>query len=185
MVALIGLTLVLALLIYSVFNKSAQNGSIQEQTNLSALSLSGPVHLKIPKINVSATIESVGLTPDGAMDVPKGPADVAWFNQGVRPGEIGSAVISGHYGWKNGIPAVFDNLDRLNKGDKIYIEDEKGATTTFAVRESVIYGENQAATNVFSSSDGLAHLNLITCDGIWDGTKKSYSDRLVVFTDME
>jgi LPXTG-site transpeptidase (sortase) family protein len=142
-----------------------------------------PVRLKIPKINVDAAIEYVGVTSAGAMDVPKGPSDAAWFELGPRPGEAGSAVIAGHEGWKNGIPAVFDDLYKLAKGDKIYVEDEKGETLAFAVRSSRPYGENDDASGVFVSSDGISHLNLITCEGIWNGQKKSYSDRLVVFAD--
>src|SRR3989344_283531 len=85
-----------------------------------------PVRLKIPSINVDANIEHVGTTPDGAMDVPKEPEDVAWFNLGPRPGETGSSVIAGHSGYKDNKPAIFDNLDKLQKGEKIYVEDEFG-----------------------------------------------------------
>ncbi len=145
-----------------------------------------PILLKIPKININATIEDVGLTFQGAMDVPKGPTDVAWFKLGPRPGEIGSAVISGHYGrWKNGQGSVFDDLSKLNKGDTIYVEDDKGAITTFVVRESRTYDPKSDASNVFNSSDGKVHLNLITCKGVWNKANKTYSERLVVFTDKE
>ena len=144
-----------------------------------------PTRIQIPKINVDAVLEYVGLTSQGAMDVPKGPTDAAWFDLGPRPGENGSAVIAGHEGWKNGIAAVFDNLYKLQKGDKVYIKDEKGATTTFVVREVRTYGQNDDASGVFSLSDGKAHLNLITCEGVWNKTQKSYSNRLVVFTDKE
>jgi hypothetical protein len=37
---------------------------------------------------------------------------------------------------------------------------------------------------LFLGSNDKAHLNLITCDGVWDVTKKSYSKRLVVFADI-
>lgn len=144
-----------------------------------------PIRLTIPKIKVDATIGQVGLAADGAMDAPKDPASVAWFNLGPRPGENGSAVIAGHYGWKNGIPAAFDNLRKLVKGDKLCVEDGKGATTTFVVREVRTYDQNEDASDVFTSSDGKAHLNLITCGGVYDKIKKSYSNRLVVFTDKE
>ncbi len=157
----------------------------QEKVN-SSLSTSQaglPVRLKIPRINIDASVEYVGLTSDGTMDIPKDPADVAWFNLGQRPGENGSAVISGHYGWKNGKAAVFDYLYKLRKGDKLYIEDDKGMTTTFAVREIRRYDPKADASDVFSSSDGRAHLNLVTCEGVWDRVSKTYSKRLVVFTD--
>jgi hypothetical protein len=39
------------------------------------------------------------------------------------------------------------------------------------------------ATAVFISNDGSSHLNLITCDGVWDKQAKQYSKRLVVFAD--
>lgn len=144
-----------------------------------------PTRLKIPSINVDAAIESVGLTTDGAMDVPKQPDDVAWYNLGIRPGGLGSAVIDGHSGYKNNRPAVFDNLYKLSKGDKIYVEDGKGVMTTFVVREIRKYNPNADAADVFSSNDDQAHLNLITCTGFWNKIWKSHSERLVVFTDKE
>ena len=80
---------------------------------------------------------------------------------------------------------MFDNLYKLTPGDKIYVEDEKGATTTFVVRESQKYNPNADALKVFISNDGKSHLNLITCEGVWDKVFKSYSKRLVVFADKE
>lgn len=143
-----------------------------------------PMRLKIPGIDVDAAVEYVGVTPDGAMDIPKSQDNAAWFELGQRPGENGSAVIAGHYGWrKNGKPSAFDNLYKLRKGDKLYIEDDKGAIITFVVRESRRYDPNADASDVFDSSDGKAHLNLVTCEGVWDEVAGSYSKRLVVFTD--
>lgn len=142
-----------------------------------------PVRLRIPVINVDANVEYVGIASDGTMDVPKNPDDVAWYNLGKIPGEIGSAVIDGHSGWKNGTPASFDYLFKLKKGDEIYVEDSKGIITTFVVRESREYNPESDATNVFSSEDGIAHLNLITCAGTWNKVSKSFSKRLVVFAD--
>jgi LPXTG-site transpeptidase (sortase) family protein len=144
-----------------------------------------PVRLTIPKIGVNAAVVYVGIAPDGSMDIPKGPADVAWFNLGPRPGNEGSAVISGHYGWKDDIPAVFDDLHVLREGDKLYVEDGQGVTTTFVVREVTTYSEYQDATDIFVSTDGKAHLNLITCGGVWNKDRKSYSERTIVFTDKE
>lgn len=181
---LISLTIILffshGLQILGSYMKRAPS-AINQISRLSKVGL--PVRFKIPKINIDAAVEYVGLTSDGAMAVPKGPDSVAWFNIGPRPGEKGSAVIAGHEGWKNDIPAVFDNLHALQKGDKIYVEDEKGTTTAFVVRELKTYGEKDDAADVFYSNDGKAHLNLVTCEGIWNKAKKSYSNRLVVFAD--
>ena len=161
------------------------SGSIQDASLLEQERPLLPTRLRIPKIGVDAVVQFVGLTSDWAMDVPSGPDDVAWFELGRRPGEEGTAVISGHYGWKNNIPAVFDNLHNLRKGDNIYIEDERGDIISFVVRESRRYDPKADASDVFGSSDGKAHLNLITCEGVWDKTSKTYSKRLVVFADKE
>lgn len=144
-----------------------------------------PVRLIIPSIKVDAAVEYLGIASDGTMDVPKGPADVAWFNLGPYPGENGSAVIAGHSGWKEGKKAVFDNLYKLHKGDKIYIKNKKGIDTIFVVREFRNYDQNADASVVFSSSDGKSHLNFITCEGVWNEKEKGRPNRLVVFTDKE
>ena len=144
-----------------------------------------PLRLKIPKLKVDAPIQYVGLTAGGAMAVPKDPNNVAWFNLGPRPGEVGSAVIAGHFGWRNNIPAVFDDLYKLRPGDTLSVEDDRGVSTTFVVRESRRYDPAADASEVFLQSDGIAHLNLVTCEGTWNVASDSYSRRLVVLTDKQ
>jgi len=190
----------LAFLFYFIFRNSNPTADTQE-SNVSAMliknmmalreqkqtktdiSIGVPVRLKIPKINVDATIEFVGLTSDGAMDVPKDRGNVAWFELGQRPGENGSAVIAGHYGWKNKRGSAFDDLHKLRKGDELFIEDDNGVIISFVVREIRRYNPKADASFVFGSGDGDAHLNLVTCEGVWDEASNSYPERLVVFTD--
>ena len=156
----------------------------QASTNLYP-TLSAPSRLQIPGINVDAAIESVGLTSDGAVGIPKNPADAAWYNQGPRPGDVGSAVITGHVNWYYGQTGVFANLSKVKPGDKITIQDAKGAIITFVVRELRSYNASAQATDVFISTDGKAHLNMITCEGVWDSNSHQYTKRLVVFADRE
>jgi|ERR1035437_1556972 LPXTG-site transpeptidase (sortase) family protein len=157
-----------------------QMAFVAEQTNINL-----PTRLKIPKLNIDSSVEYVGLTSGGAMDVPQKPEDVAWYNLGPHPGELGSAVIAGHSGYKNNKPAVFDNLYKLKKGDKVYVEDSNGNKITFVINKISSYKENQNATDVFISNDAQSHLNLITCSGIWNAKEKTHSERLVVFADRE
>lgn len=191
LVAVAGLGLGGALILHSVLMCPAKinSASPKKHANIiysqASISPGLPVQLKIPKINVDATVESVGLTAQGNLDTPKGPDGTGWYNQGPTPGEIGSAVIDGHFGWVGGIPAAFDNLNKLQAGDKLYVLGQKGATTTFVVRYLRTYGQNDIATAVFRSSDGKAHLNLITCEGTWNQSQQSYSNRIVAFADKE
>ena len=140
-----------------------------------------PMRLKIPKINVNTTIESVGILDDGTMGIPQKAINVGWFELGPRPGENGSAVVAGHVDGRNGEAAVFTDLNKLQPGDTLSVEDEKGISTTFVVREKRTYDPGYA-DEVFNQTDS-SYLNLITCDGEWDRAKESYSKRLVVFTD--
>jgi sortase (surface protein transpeptidase) len=144
-----------------------------------------PVRLMISSIGVDAPIERVALTPAGSMDVPKHPLDVGWYMLGPRPGEIGSATLAGHVDWFGGATAVFANLHKVKPGDTITVQDDRGETVSFVVREIREYAAAAAATDVFISSDGQAHLNLITCFGQWDTQARQYSHRLVVFTDKK
>lgn len=182
-------------LVEGSYAKSAAPASSQASQNIIPIqntvsleqNISGlPVRLKIPKINVDSAIEHLGLTPDGAVGVPNGPVNTAWYDLGPRPGDNGSAVISGHFGyWENGSQGVFNDLYKLSEGDKLYIEDDKGKIVSFVVRESRSYDPKANALDVFNSSDGKPHLNLITCEGVWDKVSRSYSKRLVIFTDKE
>lgn len=145
-----------------------------------------PVRLKIPSIKVDAAFEYVGVTAAGLMDIPKGPDEVGWYELGPRPGERGSAVIAGHYGtWRNGQGSVFDDLNELKPGDKVFIEDDGGKTIPFVVRESREYDPSADSAEVFFSDDGKSHLNLITCEGAWNKDSKSYSKRRVIFAERE
>ena len=144
-----------------------------------------PVRLQIPIIGVDSAVEDALITPDGKMDVPANSTNVAWFALGPIPGAVGSAVIGGHFGIKNNVPFVFYNLDKMKVGDKIKVIDDEGNTISFIVRIIKSFNQNADATTVFTSSDGLAHLNLITCEGVWNQVNGSYPDRLVVFADKE
>lgn len=144
-----------------------------------------PTRLKIPKINVDAPIDQVGLTPDGTLEAPHGAKNVGWYKLGPRPGDKGEAVIDGHYGtWKNGATSVFDKLNKLLPGDRINVQDATGATASFVVREYKIFPRTMEAPEVFKSPNGGAHLNLITCQGTWNEAQQTYADRLVVFADL-
>lgn len=140
-----------------------------------------PVHLIIPAINVDSTIQQVGITSDGEMATPNSFVQAGWFKFGPAPGENGSAVIAGHLNGENNELGVFANLHKLKAGDKLFVEDDKGVSVDFVVREIRTYDKGHA-DEVFNWST-TSHLNLITCYGLWDLNKKTYNKRLVVFAD--
>jgi sortase (surface protein transpeptidase) len=86
---------------------------------------------------------------------------------------------------EEGGAAIFNNLAKLHPGDKIYVENQVGSTTTFIVRELRSYNQNSNSPEIFTAEDNQSHLNLITCAGTWSKSKQSYSNRLVVFSDKQ
>lgn len=167
---------------------SAASGQTLPKTTLSTRRVKSvlPVRLKIPKIKVDAFLERVGLTAQWAVGVPKGGVNAARYELGPRPGKIGNAIIVWHYGtWKTGQWSVFDHLQNLKKGDKIYVEDASGVSISFVVTKSRTYSPTAIVPEVFNSTDGKSHLNLITCDGVRNKITKHYPNRLVVFADRE
>jgi hypothetical protein len=142
-----------------------------------------PLRLSINtgSVQVDAPVEYVGLTPERAMETPDGWWNVGWYELGPRPGEVGNAVLAGHLDSTTG-PAVFWDLAKLQIGDKVSVTDEFGDTIRFVVRRMEVYGATDAPLNlIFGPTEG-AHLNLITCQGTFQGSA-GYDSRLVVFTD--
>jgi len=170
----------------AVANSKTKNTPIikSKAVNINSKNTSEKILLKIPTLKISTTLEQVGLNSTGAVDVPKDFLKAAWFNGSVKPGLVGNAVIVGHFGKKSGVWGVFSNLSKLKKGDKIYI-DSGGKSIVFIVQRIQIYNKDLKVSEIFISSDNKEHLNLITCDGVWNKTAKNYLDRLVIFADRE
>jgi sortase A len=141
-----------------------------------------PEEISIPKINVNAVVESVGMDSQGRMDVPKNAIDTAWYSPGFKPGIKGSAVIDGHYDRVTGAPAVFWNLKLLSTGDMITVTDNNGKKYMFSVIQVAKYPDDNFPLKEVFAEANVPMLNLITCNGVWDKVAKNYSNRLVVYS---
>jgi len=118
------------------------------------------------------------------MGTPADPGNVAWYKDGYRWGEMGSAVIAGHLDDSNGQPAAFWRLSELRPGDCITILDTGGAHYEFVVTEARSYAVDTAPREKVFGSEGVARLTLITCHGDWVNSRVAYSDRWFVFADL-
>lgn len=158
------------------------SGFIPTVTIVSTPDFNTPEELIIPKINVDAAVESVGLDAQGNMDIPKRNADVAWYKLGNKPGQPGNAVIAGHLDTVNGTPSVFWDLGKLEVGDEIKLIDNNGHKLIYHVTGEEEYPNNNFPVNeVFGNSD-TSNLNLITCGGTWNQVSKIYTHRTVIYS---
>jgi len=137
----------------------------------------------IPAIKVDAPVEEVGVTADGAMDVPRKYENVGRFNLGYRPGEPGNAVVGGHLD-STTAPAVFWDLRKLKPGDVVIVKLVDGAERRFAVTATELYDFDKAPLQRIFGPSEVPGLNLVTCDGAFDRAAKNYSKRLVVYTEQ-
>lgn len=175
---IIGLVVALAsfFLIYQKSNEEIRlvQPPTQEEMNI----IHAPAVLEIPKLKVKADIEHVGLNEAKAMDVPKAYQNVAWYKLGYKPGETGNVVIAGHFDTPTGSPAVFSELQKLEKDDIIIIWDKESKSVMYKVVSQDIYNvAGFPIDKVFGKVDSH-NLHLITCDG--DLVGGSYASRLVI-----
>ncbi len=140
-----------------------------------------PARLRIPNLGIDTQVEQVGVTKDGAMAVPNSFFTVGWYKLGAKPGEIGNAVVAGHYDNPKG-PSIFWDLKKLQPGNKIFISDNSGKELTFEVYNSEYYPyDNAPLEKIFGGAKDI-QLNLITCGGVFDTKSRNYNERLVVYT---
>lgn len=142
-------------------------------------------HLIIPSISVATFIQNVGLTADGDMGVPTSADEAGWYKYGPKPGEKGNSVIAGHVDTGKGSKAgIFWDLDKLRPGDSIFVVNQEDQTLHFKVTSKASYTPENAPLEKIFGSNEKSSLNLITCEGRWDSSTRSYSHRLVVFTEL-
>lgn len=160
-----------------------------------------PLEIKLPTVRASADIIGVGVTKKNAMSAPMGKPDdpvwhqAFWYRGSAIPGAPSTALIAAHVNGPKGIQGPFAHLKELKIGDPIVIRDTRtGTDMVFKVTVmhsyplsqtkdkdvlTAIYGEGPVAgTEPVASKDGLAHISLITCDGVFvNGT---HDHRLLV-----
>ncbi|MGW6304051.1 class F sortase [Streptomyces niveus] len=146
--------------------------------------VSSPVRLRIPEIGVDAPVTRLGLTKDGALDVP--PADdgdvAGWYERGATPGAKGTAIIAGHVDNARG-PAVFYSLGTLKKGQRIEVTRQDGRTGVFTVDAVEVYdNEDFPDRKVYGKTD-RAELRVITCGGGFSA-KTGYRGNVVTYAHL-
>lgn len=163
-------------------NHGAHQTDVSDRTKGLVLPESDPVSLSIPSIGVRSRLVDLGLK-DGAMEVPKNPAEAGWFTRGPTPGALGPAVIAGHVTWDG--PAVFRRLGTIRRGNQVTVTREDGKTAVFTVTRVARYSKSRFPTKAVYGPIDHAGLRLITCGGTYDAARHTYLDNVVVFAKLE
>lgn len=143
-----------------------------------------PVVLTIPALRVGAMVEQVGKKADGTMGTPTKFNEVAWYALGSKPGEAGNAVIAGHVNNALTTAGVFEHLSQINLGDVVQVSN--GSTTlTFVVKQIQTLPASEAPDASIFATTGPPQIVLITCDGEWVQSDKTFNKRLIVTASLQ
>lgn len=143
-----------------------------------------PSRLIIPKLEIDANVQHLGVTSSGNMAAPNNFTDVSWYKYGTVPGYQGSAVMAGHVDNALGTPAVFYELPKLETGDDIYVVRENGDRLHYKVVSMDLYPWNDSPVEKIFNDDSGKYLNLITCQGDWVPEARSAENRLVIYAKL-
>jgi sortase (surface protein transpeptidase) len=149
------------------------------------LDRSAPVQIQIDSINVRATVDQIGLAPDGTLEEQSLSRSkyAAWYRLGPAPGQVGPAVITGHVDTKSTL-GVFFNLSRLRPGDRVVITRADGRTVSFSVDSLASFPKSNFPTQLVYGATDYPALRLVTCGGSFDRRAGSYRENVVVFAHL-
>ena len=142
-----------------------------------------PSVVAIPSIGVQSRLIKLGLNADHSLQVPKSYSLAGWYTRGAAPGEVGPAVIVGHYDSVDG-PAVFYRLKELRAGQTVHVRRADGSIVKFAVDRVKRFGKDDFPTDDVYGRVDRPELRLITCGGSFDYRTRHYRDNVVVFAHM-
>ncbi len=149
-----------------------------------ALAPAKPVALEIPAIGVrTGDIVDLGLSDDGALQVPQDAITTGWFTGGPTPGEVGPAVLAGHVDYKK-VPGIFVRLKDVKPGDEALVHREDGTTAVFTVYIVERYPKADFPTEKVYGDTAGPELRLITCGGDFDRSTGNYLDNVIAYAKL-
>ncbi|MER7049786.1 class F sortase [Streptomyces jumonjinensis] len=140
--------------------------------------------VRIPSLRIDAPLMNVGLDAEGWIEAPppEDPDIAGWYQNGVAPGQRGTAVLVGHVDNRTG-PAVFYGLGSLRRGERVEVPRMDGKTAVFEVYGvEVLDKDDFPAAQVYGDT-GFPELRVITCGGRYSKAN-GYDANVVVFARM-
>ncbi|MEU4471250.1 class F sortase [Micromonospora sp. NPDC023888] len=141
-----------------------------------------PVRLVIPAIDVTATVNAVGINErTNEFEVPPSVDQIGWYRYG--PGleaTGGSVVIAGHVDSARQGRGAFFRLRELDQGDTLTATGSDGTARRYRVVAREEYAKTRIPLDRYFARDGRPRLTLITCGGPFDARARKYRDNIVV-----
>lgn len=121
-----------------------------------------------------------GVADGGAMELPKTPDLLGWYEYGAAPDSPqGATVLAGHLDTATDGVGPLAELGRLRRGDRIEVS-AGGVAVRYAVTSITRIAKKGLDTDVVFSRRGPPRLHLVTCWGVYVPSAGGYQDNLVV-----
>ena len=139
-----------------------------------------PRYLEIPRLEVKARVFS-GELDSYIMPVPENIHDVTWYSGSGNPGQGGNILISG-ISKSDTNDGAFANLDSLEKGDELILENGEGQRFSYEIKEIQIIDKDEAKEKLSTAQrriDDKETLALITAHKK-DENSKNFNSIIIV-----
>ncbi|TRW45476.1 class F sortase [Georgenia yuyongxinii] len=140
-----------------------------------------PSRVVYERLGIDMPVDPVGVTADGAMEIPPDAARSGWyrFGPGVAP-ESGTAVVAAHAGSVATPHGPFYDLRDAAPGDRVQVSAADGRAGTYEVVAVERLAKATLDLTPYFRRDGEPRLVLATCGGEWDEARRSYDDNIIV-----
>ncbi|MBM6402278.1 class F sortase [Phycicoccus sonneratiae] len=140
-----------------------------------------PVRLRVPDLDVDATVRPVGVQDDGAMVIPAAPTSVGWYRYGAAPSDpVGHTVIAGHVATREDGPGALAPLTEAEEGMRVEVTDADGTVHRYVVEGRTLIRKKALPVDDVFARDGPPRLVLVTCGGEYLPELRSHRDNVVV-----
>ena len=139
-----------------------------------------PRFLTVAGTTINMPIVEVGVSPDGAMEIPEPFNEAGWYRFGPAPGAAaGTAVVAAHVDTTSDT-APFSQLKSLEPGTLVTVQREGAAPVTFRVTGVELMSKDAFDGASVFRRDGPPELKLVTCGGRWLDEQQDYGDNVIV-----
>jgi len=139
-----------------------------------------PRFLTVAGTTINMPIVEVGVSPDGAMEIPEPFNEAGWYRFGPAPGAAaGTAVVAAHVDTTSD-SAPFSQLKSLAAGTLVTVRREGAPPMTFRVTGVELMAKDAFDGASIFRRDGPHQLKLVTCGGRWLDEQQDYGDNVIV-----
>jgi LPXTG-site transpeptidase (sortase) family protein len=139
-----------------------------------------PADLRLPTLEIEATVEPVGTT-NRVLEIPPKPTVVGWWKDGAKPGgNDGTVVLTAHLDSRTYGVGPFVKAKDLKRGDPMTLRDAKGRTYRYTVDRVDTFEKQALPYERLFRQSGPERVVFVTCGGSYDADNGGWDSNVVV-----